>query len=232
MPRPQRVNAPAATRTRATRTYAKTLRQQVNAPVAAVVPASSGGHWAPVTGQIQREQEAWLGRTAGGTRLLVLLSFVVPMAAGVLTTSAGFEDVVSGVFAGLLLLVLLMSLGGGGPLGFMGRAVGNSVYVGTSLAGRASQGRRGAPGRVLIVSTPAGPLRLAVARPIDLPIGTTVTVRGPRFGGYLHAWTIKAEGLDRRPLLTRGVLGALVMAALGSLLTVTQLVGALAGTSQ
>lgn len=235
MPRPQRTAGPPNART--TQAYAATLRQQVNAssPVGAGPPRSPGGPWGPVSGQVRREQDAWLGRTAGGTRLLVVCTFVLPLLVGVLTTSAGMADV-SGVLVGLVLLmlplafvVLLLSLGGGGPLGFLGRAVGNGVYIGTSLANR--RGQRGGPGRVLILSTPRGDLRVAVARAIDLPIGTTVTVRGPRFGGYLHAWTIQADGLDPRPLLTRGVLPAMVLVVLSLVLTVTHALGALAGAA-
>lgn len=238
MPRPQRTAASPKART--TRTYAATLRQQATtpAPSGAMPQGPPGGLWSPVCGQVRREQEAWLGRTAGGTRLLAVCALVMPLLVVVLTTSAGMEDVVGGVLAGLMLLmlplailVLLVSLGDGGPLGFMGRAVSNSLYVGSSLANRRGQGRQGGPGRVLIISTPRGELRVAVAREIDLPIGTTVTVRGPRFGGYLHAWTIQADGLDPRPLFARGVLLALVLASLGLLLTATQVLGTLAGAA-
>jgi hypothetical protein len=234
MPRPQRKGASPKPPT--TRAYAASLRQQATAPapVGAGPKRSPDGPWSPVSGQVRREQEAWLGRTAGGTRLLVGCAFVAPLLVGVLTTSAGMDDVMGGVLAALMLLMLplaflvvLMSLGGGGPLGFMGRAVGNSVYVSSSLT--RGRGQQGGPGRVLILSTSQGELRVAVARAIDLPIGATVTVRGPRFGGYLHAWTIQADGLDPRPLLTRGVLPALVIAGLGLVLTVTQFLGALAG---
>lgn len=235
MPRHQRMGTPPKPRT--TRAYATNLRQQANgAPSpAAALSAQVGGPWSPVSGQVRGEQEVWLGRTAGGTRPLVLSALALPLVVGVLTTSAGVDDVAVGVLAGLMLLmlplaflVILMSLGGGGPLSCMGRAVGNSVYVGASLAGRRAQGQQGAPGRVLLLNGPHGDLRVAVARTINLPIGTTVTVRGPRFGGYLHAWTVQADGLDPRPLFTRGVLPALVLAGLSLGLLVTQVLGTLA----
>jgi hypothetical protein len=128
----------------------------------------------------------------------------------------------------LAFLIILMSLGRGGPLSFMGRLAGNTVNMGMGLA---SQGRprRGGPGRVLIVEHGTQQSRVEVARPLDVPIGSSVTVHGPRIAGYRHAWFIRVHGLDNHTLPARGVLLACASVAVGGLLTVLTLVAGIGG---
>lgn len=240
----RRCPVPAVRRTAAAgpRAFAAGLRGQVAGP-AKPGPGSlqqrAGNHgsigaamWGPVTGVVRREQETWTGR-AGGTTAVVVGALVVPVVIGLAAGSTNPAAVGGSVFALLLfplaLMVILMPFGRRrAPLGSLGRLVGNTATTGMALGSRAA-GRpgRGVPGRVLIIGNGSDQSRVLVARALDVPIGATVTVHGPKFGGYRHAWFIRAHGLDDGPLPTRGAVAALVMLPVGALLWVAAVLEAL-----
>lgn len=226
-----------ATQVGFTRAFATQLRAQTAAPQSApAAGATVGGFWGPITGQVHREQEIRTSR-ARGTTILAVVGLTLPIAAAILTGSTTASDAAGGVFVMLAVLMLpiacliiLMSLGGGGPLAFMGRMAGNTVSLGMALTSQ-RQPRRGGPGKVLIVEHSAQQSRVAVARFLDVPIGSRVTVHGPRIAGYRHAWFIRVHELDNHPLPARGVLMAIGSAAVGGVLTVLTLVAWLAGAT-
>jgi hypothetical protein len=217
----------------AAKAFATGLRTQAATGAAtASPPISSGSLWGSVTGEVRREQEAILGRARGTTALTLgacLLTVAAAIASG--ATSSG---AVTGAAASCLLLALvpvvliivLLSIGRGGPLTHVRRMAGNSLAVGMSM-GSMRRPRRGSPGRVLIVGDGTTGTRIAVARMIDMPVGSTVTVHGPRIAGYRHAWLIRTHGLDSHPLPARGVLLAFAAAALGVVAIVAAVLGAL-----
>jgi hypothetical protein len=211
---------------RTARSFAQTLRTR-----AAAVPAPTADRrhriFDPFTGQVRREQDAVLGG-AWGTRAVTLASLAVPL----IGASALGSDVAAGLVPALavllmplFLLLVLMSLGRGGALGFLGRFTSNAVRAGASIGAARATGARGF-GRLLIVSGPGGEARVCVARALDVPVGSMVTVYGPRAGGYRHAWFVRVDGLDSSFLATRGVWPALLSVGLGGLLIVAALVGA------
>ena len=220
----------SATQVGSTRAFATQLRAQTTrAPHAPATGSSAGGFWGTVAGQVRREQETWTGR-ARGTTTLTVLALMAPIVAGILTGSTTASDTAGGMIAmlaflmlPLAFLIILMSLGRGGPLSFMGRLAGNTVNMGMGLASQ-RRPRRGGPGRILIVEHGTQQSRVEVARPLDVPIGSSVTVHGPRIAGYRHAWFVRVHGLDNHALPARGVLLACASVALGGLLTVLTLI--------
>lgn len=217
----------------ATRAFAKNLRAQTASPQAAPQPAASG-LWGPITGEVRREQETWTGR-AWGTTMIVISALLAPLMVAILTGSSTAGGAIGGLFAMLAvlmlpiaLLIVLMSLGRGGPLSFIGRTAGNTVHLGMAL-GSHHRPRGGGPGRILILEHGPHQSRVTVARPLDVPIGSTVTVHGPRIAGYRHAWFVRVHGLDNHALPARGVVLAIASTALGGLLTVLTLIAGVAG---
>lgn len=214
------------------RVFARQLRAQTAAPPSAPLsPSGGGGFWGPITGEVRREQDTWTGR-ASGTTLLTAAGLLAPLVAANATGSTTANGAVSAVFPMLAtlvmpiaLLVILMSLGRGGPLYFIGRMAGNTVNLGMGLASR----RRGGPGRILIIEHGSQQSRVAVARPLDVPIGSRITVHGPRIAGYRHAWFIRVHGLDSHALPARGVLLAIGSLAVGAILTAMTLVASIGG---
>lgn len=224
----------SATQVGSTRAFATQLRAQTATPRQTPLGGSNtGGFWGPITGQVRREQETWTGR-ARGTTGLTALALMAPLVAGILTGSTTAGDAAGGAFAMLAILmlplaflVILMSLGRGGPLSFMGRLAGNSINMGMGPASRRRP--RGGPGRSLIVEDGTHKSRVDVARPLDVPIGSSVTVHGPRIAGYRHAWFIRVHGLDNHALPARGVLLACTSVVLGGFLTVLTLIAGIGG---
>ncbi|GEM_PF-2356708 len=207
-----------------TRAFAQTLRARAGAAPAAVAPRRSSGLLQPFTGQVRREQDAVLGR-AWGTGALTVASLVLPL----LGSSALGSNAAAGVLPALavllmplVLLLALMSLGRGGALEFLGRFTGNAVRAGASFGAARGAGAHGS-GRLLIVSGTGGDARVCVARALDVPLGSNVTVYGPRAGGYRHAWFVRVDGLDRSFLATRGVWPALLSVGLGAVLLLSAL---------
>lgn len=207
-----------------TRAFAASLRRQPPAMTTPAPEAARRRFWAPVTGQVRREQEAVLGR-AKGTGLVVAGAFALPVSISIVTGAMTASSAIGGVVTLMTIMllpvafvVLLMSIGRGGAFGHANRVAINSVRLGSSLSGR--RRRLATSGRILIVGTGPRECRVAVARDIDIPIGSTVTVRGPRLGGYRHAWLIQVHGLDDHALPTRGVV-----------FTITALVGGLVLTA-
>lgn len=227
--------AGSTTQAGTTRAFATQLRAQTAAPrhTPAAVNAG-GGLWGTTTGEVRREQETWTSR-ARGTTLLTVVGFAFPLFAAILTGSTTASGAAGGVFAMLAMLfmpiaflIILMSLGRGGPFAFMGRMAGNTVNLGMGLASQ-RQPRRGGLGRILIVEHGGQQSRVEVARPLDVPIGSRVTVHGPRMAGYRHAWFIRVHGLDNRALPARGVLMALSAIAVGGVLSALTLVAGIGG---
>lgn len=218
-----------------TRAFATQLRAQTAAPRHAPAAVNPGGwFWGTITGEVRREQETWTSR-ARGTALLTVVGFASPLLAAILAGSTTASDAAGGVFAMLAILfmpiaflIILMSLGRGGPFAFMGRMTGNTVNLGMGLASQ-RQPRRGGPGRILIVEHGGQQSRVEVARPLDVPIGSRVTVHGPRLAGYRHAWFIRVHRLDNRALPARGVLIAIIAIAVGGVLSVLTLVTGIGG---
>lgn len=220
---------------RRTRAFAKSLRAQTSTQPAPQPAASGGGLWGPITGEVRREQETWTGR-ARGTTPLALTGLAAPMIVAISTGATTTSEAAGGAFAVLAVLlwpiaflIILMSLGRGGPLSFMGRLIGNTANLGMGLTSR-QRARGGGPGRILILENGANRSRVAVARPLDVPIGSTVTVHGPRIAGYRHAWLIRVHGLDSHALPARGVLPAIVSAAVGGPLAVLMLIAGIGGS--
>lgn len=217
------------------RSFATQLRAQTAAPQATPLARSrDGDFWGSITGQVRREQETST-RRARGTAALTVLALMAPLVAGILTGSTTASDAAGGVIAmlaiamlPLVFLIVLMSFGRGGPLSFMGRLAGNTVNMGMGLASQ-RRPRRGSPGRILIGEHGGRQSRVEVARALDVPIGCTVTVHGPRIAGYRHAWFVRVHGLDNHALPARGVLLACASVALGGLLTVLTLIAGIGG---
>ena len=82
--------------------------------------------------------------------VVVIAGLMAPLIVAILTGSTTAGGAIGGVFAMLAvlmlpiaLLIVLMSLGRGGPLSFMGRTAGNTVNLGMALGSHApSTGRR------------------------------------------------------------------------------------------
>lgn len=218
--------APQVTSTQA---FAARLRaQSTTPPQTQQTPGRAGRFWGPATGEVRRERDTWTGR-AYGTTLVTFAGLTAPLAVGTLTGSATASSVIGTAFGTLAvlllpvaLLIMLGSLGRGGPLAFTGRMVGTTAAVGMGLASRS---RRGGPGRILIVEHQQRESRVLVARHLDVPIGSSVTVRGPLVAGYRHAWFIRVHGIDDRALPTRGVLLALASVSIGCVLSIAMLIG-------
>ncbi len=218
-----------------TRAFAKSLRAQAAAQPAPEPAASGGRFWGPVTGEVRREQDTWTGR-ARGTTPIALTGLSAPLIVAIATGATTASEAASGAFAVLAvlmlptaLLIILMSLGRGGPLSFMGRLAGNTANLGMGLASR-QRARGGGPGRILILQHGPHRSRVAVARPLEVPIGSTVTVHGPRIAGYRHAWLIRVHGLDSHALPTRGVILAAASLITGGLLAAITLVERIGGS--
>ena len=225
----------SATQGGSTRAFATQLRTQpTTAQLAPLTGSAAGGFWGPITGQVQREQETWTGR-APGTTSLTVLALMAPLCTGFLTGSTTAGDAAGGVMAMLVILtlplaflIIVMSFGRGGPLSFLARLAGNTVNMGVGLASQ-RRPRRGGPGRILIVAHGTQQCRVQVARPLDVPIGSSVTVHGPRIAGYRHAWFIRVRGLDNHCLPARGVLLACTSVVVSGLLAILTLIAGIGG---
>lgn len=158
-----------------------------------------------ITGQVIRE-EATQAAAAFLTRPLTWLAVLTPWtilaAAGGLPVAPLVIGAIEIAVIVVLLLVMVPFLGLGWLATLLTRTAVGAITAGAVLANRRPAVRTG---RLLIVRTPAGDRRVLAATDLTYPVGTEVSVTGPRWAGVQHCWAIRSHALDGRALLTRGV---------------------------